>query len=416
MGASKIARDITKQKRIAEKLEFTAREAEQQSGLKDEFLATLSHELRTPLQSILGWVQILRSGKVDEAELAQALEVIDRNARAQTKIIEDLLDMSRILTGKVRLEVQPVSLAEVIETAIESVRPAAEAKGIRVQPVLDLIAKPIAGDPNRLQQVFWNLLSNAIKFTPRGGRVQVFLERVNSHVEVCVTDTGAGIAPGIFALRLRTLPAGRFHHDPPAWRARAGAGDRQAPRRVAWRHGPRQKRRPFQGATFCLTFPVSAVHAEREASAARTGQSASQHSPEPPSLAGVSVLVVDDEEDARVLLKAILSKAGASVQIAKSAQDAIRTLKAAPPNVLVSDIGMPEEDGYSLIRAVRALPATEGGTTPAVALTAYTRIEDRIGTIAAGFQMHVAKPTDPMELVTVVAALARLSVNAGPRV
>ena len=411
VGASKIARDITRQKRTAEKLESAAREAERQSCLKDEFLATLSHELRTPLQSILGWVQILRTENVDPAELGQGLEVIDRNARAQTRIIEDLLDMSRILTGKVRLDVQRVSLPTVIEAAIESIRPAAEAKGIRLQAILDPMAKPIAGDPNRLQQVFWNLLSNAIKFTPRDGRVQVFLERVNSHVEVTVSDTGAGIAPEFLPYVFE-----RFRQaDSSTTRQHGGLGLGLAiVKHLVELHGGTARVKSAglsQGTTFCISFPVSAVHAEPEIPAERTPQSDSPHSAEPPSLLGVSVLVVDDEEDARLLLKTILSRAGATVRAAKSAEDAIRALKTDRPNVLVSDIGMPGEDGYSLIRAVRALPAPEGGTVPAVALTAYTRTEDRIRTIAAGFQMHIAKPADGLELITVVAGLAKLSVN-----
>jgi len=405
VGASKIARDVTKQKQAAERLEAALQEAEKQSRLKDDFLATLSHELRTPLQSILGWTQVLRSGDVDENESKQALEVIYRNAQAQTRIIEDLLDMSRILTGKVRLDVQRVSLPFVIEAAIESVKPAAEAKGVRIRSILDPLAKQIAGDPNRLQQIFWNLLSNAIKFTSRNGRVDIILERINSHLEVNVSDTGAGIAPDFLPYVFE-----RFRQaDSSKSRRHGGLGLGLAiVKHLVELHGGTvwvKSGGLSKGATFTVTFPLPVLQGEQEgvrlnASAESAKETAS------PDLSGVSVLVVDDEEDARQLLKSILSKAGADVRMAKSAKEALLNIKTEIPAVLVSDIGMPEEDGYFLIGAVRALSANEGGKVPAVALTAYTRAEDRIRSLAAGFQMHISKPADSLELLMVVASLA----------
>ena len=407
VGASKIARDITKPKRTAEKLEAALREAENQGRLKDEFLATLSHELRTPLQSILGWTQILRGGGIDEAELKQALEVIDRNAQAQTRIIEDLLDMSRILSGKVRLDVQRVSLLPIIEAAIESVKPAAEAKGIRVRSILDPLAKQIAGDPNRLQQIFWNLLSNAIKFTPRGGQVEMLLERVNSHLEVSVCDSGAGIAPEFLPYVFE-----RFRQaDSSMTRSHSGLGLGLAiVKHLAELHGGTVRAKSAglsQGATFTVCFPVTAVQSEPDEIVQRISSPDSINYEETPDLTGVSVLVVDDEEDARNLLKTVLSRAGATVRTAKSAKSALETIREETPTVLVSDVGMPSEDGYALIRALRALPPAEGGTIPAVALTAYSRTEDRIRSLSSGFQMHLAKPADGLELIMVVASLAQ---------
>ncbi len=404
------SRDVTEQRRTAEKISAAAAEAERQSRMKDEFLSTLSHELRTPLQSILGWIQILQSEDRTEEDLTQGLEVIDRNAQAQTRIIEDLLDMSRILSGKVRLDVQPVELSPVIEATLDTVRPSAQAKNIRLQAVLDPMVKPVAGDPSRLQQILWNLLSNAIKFTPSGGRVQVLLERVNSHIEVSVADTGQGISPEFLPYVFERFRQG----DAATTRRHGGLGLGLAiAKHLAELHGGSIRVKSpgeAKGTTFTVMLPLAAIHIPSEESSRRhptaPEQVATTPKPQAPSLRGISVLVVDDEPDAQAVLAKILSNAGATVRTASSARDALTSLKDRVPDVLVSDIGMPVEDGYHLIRTVRALPPTEGGRTPAIALTAYTRTEDRIKAISHGFQMHLSKPADSLELLTLVASLS----------
>jgi PAS domain S-box-containing protein len=423
VGASKIARDITARKRgeaalVAQKAELlkateearmATEEAERQGRMKDEFLATLSHELRTPLQSILGWTQILLSDECEEEEFKQGLEVIDRNARAQTRIIEDLLDMSRILSGKVRLDVQQVGLATVLKSAVETVMPAAHAKKICVQAVLDPLAQPVTGDPNRLQQIFWNLLSNAIKFTPHGGKVQVLLERVNSHLEVSVTDTGEGIDPEFLPYVFE-----RFRQaDGSMTRRHGGLGLGLAiVKNLAELHGGsvRAKSGGFStGATFTVVLPLAALrgHPEDETRRHPAGETPRRMVSKLPRLDDVSLLIVDDEDDARMLVATVLKKAGASVRTAGSAKEALALIKTAVPDVMISDIGMPVEDGYALIRAVRALPENQGGKVPAIALSAYTRTEDRIMSISAGFQMHLSKPADALELLTMVVSLAK---------
>ena len=386
-------------------------EAERTSRMKDEFLATLSHELRTPLNAILGWANVLRADPANAEDVAQGLDIIERNARAQTEIIEDLLDMSRIISGKVRLDVQPLDLAEVVTAAVESLRPAAEAKGIRLQPVIDPRARAVSGDPNRLQQVFWNLLSNAVKFTPRHGRVQVLLERVNSHLEVSVIDSGQGIAPEF-------LPHvfDRFRQqDASTTRRHGGLGLGLAiVKQLVELHGGSVRAEsagPGQGSAFRVVLPLTVLQggADLEAAASRPPRAAAASLSIPDEfldLAGVKVLVVDDEGDARALLKRVLEDRAASVRTAGSAAEALRLFQAERPDVLVSDIGMPEEDGYTLIRRVRALEADQGSDVPAIAVTAYARSEDRLTAILAGFQMHVAKPVEATELLTLVASLA----------
>lgn len=413
VGASKIARDVTEQHRAAEELRRVAAEEARQSRIKDEFLATLSHELRTPLQSIVGWIQILREPDVTKEDLEQGLEVIDRNAKGQTRIIEDLLDMSRILTGKVRLDVQQVMLGSVIEAAVETVKPAAHAKEIRLHAMIDPLAKPVTGDPSRLQQVFWNMLSNAIKFTPRGGRVQVLLERVNSHLEVTVTDTGAGIAPEFLPYVFE-----RFRQaDASTTRKHAGLGLGLAiVKHLVELHGGTVRAKSSglgEGASFTATFPLAVLHPETE-NVTKHSRRERPSTPLPTSrLDGVSVLVVDDEEDARVMLAKVLQKAGANVRTASSAAEALAAFQSSVPTVLVSDIGMPEEDGFALIKAVRALPPSNGGQVPAIALTAYTRMEDRVQVFSSGFQMHLAKPAESKELLAVVESLARQNQSTG---
>jgi PAS domain S-box-containing protein len=383
-------------------------EAERASRMKDEFLATLSHEIRTPLNAILGWATVLRSARLTAAESAEGLEVIDRNARVQAQIIDDLLDMSRIVSGKLRLDVQRIDLADVIRAAAETVAPAAGAKDIRVQLVLDPLAGPISGDPHRLQQVLWNLLSNAIKFTPRGGRVQVLLERVNSHVEVSVVDSGDGIDP-------QFLPHvfDRFRQaDATTTRRHGGLGLGLAivKQLVELHGGTIRAKSPGsgQGATFVVSLPLLIVHPELEPVPSRRHPTAATV-PVPMeswvSIAGVRVLVVDDEPDARALLRRLLEECDAVVATAASAAEALAALQSERPDVLVSDIGMPDVDGFTLIRRVRALPDERGGRTPAIALTAYARAEDRVKAVVSGFQHHLSKPVEPMELIAVVASL-----------
>jgi CheY-like chemotaxis protein len=377
--------------------------------MKDEFLATLSHELRTPLNAILGWSQVLTSSGGDDKRLADGLRTIERNARAQAQIIEDLLDMNRIVNGKVRLDVQRITLEPILRAAVDGITPAADAKGVKLQAVLDPLAGPVSGDPARLQQVFWNLLSNAVKFTPRGGRVQVVLERVNSHLEASVIDSGEGIKPEF-------LPHvfDRFRQaDATTTRRHGGLGLGLAiVKQLVELHGGSVRAKSAgvgQGSTFTVSLPMLPIPAEEVADKRRHpraigGAVTSLEAYE--DIAGVKVLVVDDEPDTRSLVARLLEERGARITTASSAAEAMRKIQAARPDVLVSDIGMPNEDGYTLIRQLRALSADQGGEVPAIALTAYARAEDRMRSIRAGFQMHVPKPVEPAELITMIASLA----------
>ena len=388
--------------------EKAARErAEQETRMKDEFLATLSHELRTPLNAILGWANIMRESAAPE-DIAEGIQVIERNARAQTQIIEDLLDMSRIVSGNVRLDVQGVDLGALIKSAIESVKPMANAKDIRVTSVLDSVAGAVSGDPARLQQVLWNLLTNALKFTPKGGRVHVVLERVNSHVEISVSDNGQGIAPDF-------LPHvfDRFRQaDASSTRAHRGLGLGLAiVKNLTELHGGTVRAKspgPDRGSTFSVVLPISVARPAPQLD--QRGPAADEHHERllaPCNLTGVRVLTVDDEPDARQLVKRILSGCGASVDTAGSVAEALDLLSSTTPDVLVTDIGMPEEDGYTLIRKVRQLSGARGADIPAIALTAFARSDDRRRAILAGFQMHLAKPVEPAELIAMVANLAK---------
>ena len=383
------------------------REAQESSRLKDEFLATVSHELRTPLTSILGWAHILRTRGLGDAEAAKALETIERNARAQAQLIDDLLDVSRIITGKLRIDVQPVDPNFFIEAAVEAVRPAAEAKGVRLQRIMDTGAVTVSGDPVRLQQVVWNLLSNAIKFTPKGGRVQVRLERVNSHIEIGVIDTGAGIAPEFLPYVFD-----RFRQaDQRTSRQHGGLGLGLAiVRHLVELHGGSVRAESpgkGHGSTFTVLLPVAPVY-QSVSPEKRVHPAARDTLPVyecPDRFDGLQVLVVDDEPDTRELLKAGLGQCGANVTAAGSAAEALEAIVAAVPDLLISDIGMPGEDGYELIRRVRELPAESGGKVPAIALTAYARVEDRMQALRAGYQMHVPKPVEMAELMAVAASL-----------
>ena len=382
------------------------RQAEEANRIKDEFLATLSHELRTPLNAILGWAQVLRSGKVDPATTERALEAVERNARAQAQLISDLLDVSRIITGKLRLELRPVELPRILDAALDSVRPAAAAKGIHIQVVPGQISGPFVGDPDRLQQVFWNLLSNAIKFTPQDGTVEVRLRHRDSMAELAVSDTGIGIRSDFLPYafdRFRQAEGTTTRHH-------GGLGlGLSIVRHLVELHGGTvavESEGEGRGATFTVSLPVR-VGAESALAERRAEE------PEPERLlnsrdllAGLHVLVLDDEADTRELLATALEQHGAKVTSAGSAADALEALDQGSFQVLISDIGMPGEDGYSLIRKVRARGAERGGSLPAVALTAYARTEDRVRALSSGFQMHLSKPIDPAELVATIASLA----------
>jgi len=383
--------------------------AERANRMKDEFLATLSHELRTPLSAILGWSHLLRSRRVGEDELKKGLETIERNARMQTQLIEDLLDMSRITSGKIRLDVQPVMPVTFIESAVETVRPAADAKGVRLDRTLDPAAGPVSGDPARLQQVVWNLLANAIKFTPKGGRVQVILERVDSHVEVRVADSGAGIAPEFLEHVFE-----RFRQaDSSTTRQFGGLGLGLAiVRNLIELHGGTVKAHSEgvgKGSTFTVRLPLAASQPSEGAHPRehpRATQVVLGADFKVVDLSGVKVLVVDDQPDARELVARILSECGAQVFIADDAQTALALVESEHPDVLVSDIGMPEVDGYELLRLIRALGPERGGKVPAIALTAFARSEDRTRALHRGFQVHVSKPVEAAELIATVASVA----------
>jgi signal transduction histidine kinase/DNA-binding response OmpR family regulator len=387
-------------------------EAEAANRTKDEFLATLSHELRTPLTAVLGWAHLLRSGKLTDETAAGALETIERNARAQSQLIDDLLDVSRIITGKLNLETRPIELAPIVEAAINSVRPAAQAKNIQLQAELNPATGLVAGDASRLQQVVWNLFSNSIKFTPRNGQVNVRLKRSNSHAEIMVSDTGQGISqeflPHVFD---------RFRQaDGTTTRTHGGLGLGLAiVRHLVELHGGTVRADSpgaGQGATFTVNLPL--INSGMDDSEAERAHSAPVEVEAPvlnSLLDGLRVLVVDDEVDTCDLVAAVLARGGAEVRTAATAAEALEALERWIPDVLISDIGMPFEDGYTLIKKVRELDAKQPGWIPALALTAYASVEDRMRALSAGFQMHMTKPLDPNELLTVVATLGGRSVK-----
>jgi signal transduction histidine kinase/CheY-like chemotaxis protein len=385
-------------------------EAETANRIKDEFLATLSHELRAPLNPMLGWVQLLRGGRLDAATTALALETIERNVKTQTKLIEDLLDVSRIITGKLRLDVHVVHLAKIIEAAIDAVGIAAKAKGVRIEATLDRFLELPCGDPNRLQQVVWNLLSNAVKFTPEGGQIEVRLEQVYSLAQISVKDTGIGINP-----EFCPYVFDRFRQaNSSTTRKYGGLGLGLAIVRhlVELHGGTVQAESPGlgQGATFIVQLPMAAVDRESRILESEDSTDTDGVALESvPTLEGLRVLVVDDEADSRELVMIALECYGAQVKAASSVSEALAVLKEFRPDVLISDIGMPYEDGYALIRKVRALEAEQAGHTPAVALTAYAREEERNQALASGFQFHLAKPVEPDELARVIANLTILN-------
>jgi PAS domain S-box-containing protein len=400
------ARDVTEQKKAdEERTQLLASEqaarsaAERAARLKDDFVSTLSHELRTPLNAILGWVGVLKQDHSPDT-LAKAVDVIDRNSRRQSQMIDDLLDMGRILSGKLRLDVQRVELASVIEEAVLSALPSADAKGVRLLTTLGSAAI-VRGDPGRLQQVVWNLLSNAIKFTPRGGQVQVTLHKVNSHVHMQVSDTGSGIAPEL-------LPQvfDRFRQaDSSATRRHGGLGlGLSIVKNLVELHGGTvdvASDGENAGATFTVRLPLALSSSRPEIDV-----DSRAIAPLPASLRDLQVLVLDDEEDARDVVKRLLEDAGATVTAASSVAEALSLLMGGyAPDVIVSDIGLPERDGYDFIQSVRRMtpPASR---VPAAALTALARLDDRKRAMLSGFQTHLAKPVDPAELIATVASLA----------
>lgn len=416
-GAINCFYDITERKQTEEELknlmdrEMAARaQAEDANRVKDEFLATVSHELRTPLNAILGWAHMLVRGRLDEKSTAHGLEVIARNARAQNQLIADLLDVSRIITGKFRFEQGTVELVPLIEAAMETVRPAAEAKGLELTLTTDPTADLIYGDASRLQQVVWNLLTNAVKYTPRNGHIEVQLKREDTNAAIVVQDSGEGInaefLPYIFD---------RFRQaDGKTTREHSGLGLGLAiVRHLVEAHGGTVRaasRGSGAGAIFTVTLPLMALRsADMELSDGdgRQAELSELANQKLADLAEVRVLVVDDEPDARELLTLTLTHSGAEVRVAASAREAVDILDEWKPDVLVSDIGMPSQDGYELMRKVRARDTERGGGIPALALTGYASPEDSARALRAGFQVHMAKPVSPSDLVASVAKLAK---------
>jgi signal transduction histidine kinase/ActR/RegA family two-component response regulator len=400
--------------RLLRSVQAARKQAEAANRMKDQFVATVSHELRTPLTAILGWANMLRTGELDSSQTKLAVETIERNARLQDQLVNDLLDLARITTGKLRLNVSPIDPVSPVEAAVETLRPAAEAKAIRIQKIIDTSVGAISGDPDRLQQVVWNLLSNAIKFTPKDGRIQVRLERINSHLEIIVSDTGIGIKqeflPFVFD---------RFRQaDSTETRSHGGLGLGLAiVRHLVELHGGEVRADSHgegQGATFTVKLPVIPVY-QRQETEERVHPRTAVRLPQIEAtdrIDGIRVLVVDDEPDTRELLKTMLASSGADVTTAASAKLALAELERSQFDVIVSDIGMPEVDGYELMQRIRCLPVERGGKTPAVALTAYARAEDRLRALRAGYKMHVSKPIERAELIVVVASIVDRSHSA----
>jgi PAS domain S-box-containing protein len=391
-------------------------DAEHASHLKDEFLATVSHELRTPLNAILGWSQILASSATNSPEdLEEGLATIERNARAQARIIEDLLDMSRIINGKVRLDMQRLDLPAIIETAVAILHPAAEAKGIQLESFIDPLRDlSVTGDSNRIQQVLWNLISNAVKFTPRAGRVQVKLEPADSHIRISVTDTGEGIRPEFLPYVFD-----RFRQsDASITRRHGGLGlGLSIVKQVVELHGGSIRAAsdgPGHGSTFTISLPITSVTifpaATHETGPLPKASAQVQVVDSKIELDGVRVLVVDDEPDARQMVKRVLEARHALVKTTGSTDEAVQLLQDEKFDVLVSDIGMPDEDGYTLIKRVRSINQANRDI-PAIALTAYARQEDRVRALAASFEKHVIKPVEPAELVISVADAAKKALH-----
>jgi PAS domain S-box-containing protein len=419
IGASKIARDISERKQVEARLQealaaaHEARtQAEEANRLRDEFLAIVSHELRTPLTSILGWVQLLRKGDLDEASARSALETIHRNVKIQAQLVEDLLDVSKVMGGKMRLQVKPLELSSVINAAVNTIMPAAEARGVRLQTIIDPSAGPVAGDHERLQQVMWNLLSNAVKFTPPGGWVQVHLERADGGVRVVVRDSGKGIKPAFLPLAFERFT----QEDSSSTRAFGGMGMGLAiVKSIVELHGGTV--RAFsagegQGTTFTVSLPVAKAWRNSESSERTVAEPPDDALLDcPPELDELKILVVDDDFSTCEMVRTTFEQCGARVKMATSAVAALAQMEEWLPDILVADINMPEMDGYQLMEQIRIRDTRAGGKVPAVALTAMARIEDRMKTLTAGYQMHVAKPVELSELRAVVASLAGVIIK-----
>lgn len=391
-------------KQLLENERAARSEAERANRIKDEFLATLSHELRTPLNAILGWSQLILQGTMKKEDIQRGLEAIERNARAQNKLIEDLLEMSSIISGKIRLDVQELDPAAIAEAAVESVAPTAEAKGIHVRKMIDASAGPVLGDNNRLQQIIWNLLSNAVKFTPKGGTVEVIVERVASQLEITVKDSGMGIKPEFLAYVFD-----RFRQaDSSLTRNHGGLGLGLAiVKQLAGLHGGTvraESEGEGHGASFIVTLPLAPIKdgKDRQHVLASTLPGSGNGSI---VLSGMRILVIDDERDARELIHEVLTQYEAEVITAASAGEGLAILQSQRPDVMISDIGMPEKDGYQFIREVRSLPATQGGRTPAIALSAFAHSEDRTRAMIAGYQLHLSKPVESNELIASIGNL-----------
>ena len=417
IGASKLIQDITARTRLeTQRQELLAREqslraqAEAAGRVKDEFLATVSHELRTPLSAILGWATMLNRGNIEPTIASRGLESIERNAKAQAQLIEDLLDVSRIISGKLRLDIKPVTLTSIIEEALDAVRPAAEAKSIQLNVTIDPAADHLRADPGRLQQIIWNLLSNSIKFTTSGGEVIVAVKRTGPMVAISVSDTGEGIDPTFLPYVFD-----RFQQaDSSVTRRHGGLGLGLAiTRHLVEMHGgsvEAHSEGEGRGATFTVKLPTFATHVETLFTSDKVKgdhQSARHQKIEPPNLEGLKILAIDDSTDTRQLVSVVLEDCGALVTTAASVREALDIFQGWKADVLICDIGMPEQDGYTFIRTIRQLPPEKGGDTPAIALTGYARVEDRLQALHAGYQMFVAKPIEAAELCTIVANLVR---------
>jgi signal transduction histidine kinase/ActR/RegA family two-component response regulator len=401
----RLAQDLAYRSALAVENARAYRQANAANRTKDEFLATLSHELRTPLNAVLGWTRMLRAGAVSGPKMARAFEVIERNAVAQLDLVEDLLDLSRIITGKFRLDVQPVRLSDAIDAAVEAVQPAATAKGIGVDVRTDSQADLVLGDATRLQQVVWNLMANAIKFTPRGGCVRVAVERHESQVDVTVSDTGEGIDAAVLPYVFDRFRQG----DGGTTRAHTGLGLGLAiVRHIVELHGGRvdvTSPGPGQGSTFRISLPAMSTDHPAVAPAGRVVSAASRRGAVQ-GLEGLRALVVDDDRDTRELLSELLRSRGLQVTVVASGAEGLAALDREVPDVLVSDIAMPDLDGFELIARIRARPADRGGAVPAVALTAYARAQDSERSLASGFHAHLSKPVDIDELLSTVAKIA----------
>lgn len=419
IGASKIIRDISERKQTELKLQQALEraqkaqvEAEEASRLKDEFLATVSHELRTPLTSVMGWARMLKNGALDEKNSKKALETIDRNVTMQAQLIEDLLDISRIVSGKMHFDFQPVKVWEVVSAGVDAIKPIAEAKNIHIQMIIDSNTGSVYGDFERLQQVIWNLLSNAVKFTPEGGQIDVKLKKIGSNVEITVSDTGQGIKqeflPQIF---------GRFTQaDSSTTRGQGGMGLGLAiVKSIVEFHGGSVSvvsEGEGKGATFTVSLPVLQKKRKLTREIELDAKGNREYLPCPAELDGIKLLLVDDEIDTCEMITTAFKQCGTNVRFVTSAPEALMCLDEWTPDILIADISMPQMDGYELIRQVRKRESQDGKKSiPAIALTAMARIEDRMKAMSAGFQMHVAKPVEIDELRSITASLASVVVK-----